>query len=404
MSLLSSYYSSTNHHAMQIPFHKPFITEDEIAEVVDSLRSGWITMGPKTGKFEEEFSEYIGAKHAVAVNSCTAALHLALKVINLKAGDEVIVPTVTFTATAEVVCYFGAKPVIVDVEKGTQNIDSAAVERAITGRTKAIIPVHFGGQPCDMDEILSLAERHKLYVIEDAAHAVPAWYGTRSGRVGRKIGTIGDMTCFSFYATKTLATGEGGMVTTENEEWAEKMRIMRLHGISKDAWKRYTGEGSWHYEVVDAGYKYNMTDIQAGLGRAQLRKVERMWERRKTIAQKYSEAFSSLEEIETPIVKEDRETSWHLYVIQLKREALTTERSRFMDELRERGITTSVHFIPLHRHPFYRDTFGLTREDFPVAERYYERCVSLPLYVGMTDAESDYVIDTVIDTVKRSRR
>lgn len=383
---------------MKIPFHKTYITDDEISEVVDSLKSGWLTMGPKTVRFEEEFGGYIGAAHAVAVSSCTAALHLALKAIDLRPGDEVIVPTMTFTATGEVVCYFGARPVIVDVQRDTHNMDLKEIERAISPKTRAIIPVHFGGQPCDMDEIMAIAKKHQLYVIEDAAHAVPAGYK------GNRIGTLGDITCFSFYATKTLSTGEGGMITTANDEWAERMKVLRLHGISKDAWKRYSDEGSWYYEVVEAGYKYNMTDMQAGLGLAQLKKIEWMRGRREEIAGKYTSAFTALPEIMIPRVKPDRETAWHLYVIKLNLEALSINRSRFIEELKGRGIGTSVHFIPLHRHPFYQRTFGCGAGDYPNAEWIYERCLSLPVYPGMTDEEVDYVIHTISDIVKCFKR
>ncbi len=383
---------------MHIPFHKPYITEEEISEVVDSLQSGWLTMGPKTVRFEQELGKYIGAKHSIAVNSCTAALHLALKAIGLNTGDEVIIPDMTFTATGEVVCYFGARPVIVDVDKETHNLKPEAIEKAITSKTRVIIPVHFGGQPSEMDAIKKIAENHKLIVIEDAAHSLPAWYRNQ------KIGTIGDMTCFSFYATKTLATGEGGMVTTENDEWAEKINSLRLHGISKDAWKRYTEEGSWYYEVIEAGYKYNMTDIQAALGLAQLRKLEWMWERRKDIAQRYTDAFNSTREIITPIVRSDRKTAWHLYVIKLNPEALRIDRSAFIEELKQRGIGTSVHFIPLHRHPFYQKTIGYNAKDFPDAEWLYECSISLPIYPGMTDEEIDYVIDNTLDVCKKWRR
>lgn len=399
---------------MQIPFHKTYITDDEIAEVVDSLRSGWITMGPKTVRFEEEFNRYIGSKHSIAVNSCTAALHLAFKAIDLKAGDEVIVPTMTFTATGEVVCYFNAKPVIVDVEKDTRNIDIEKIERAITSKTKAVIPVHFAGQPCDMDQIMQLAKSYNLNVIEDAAHSLPAWYKSNQSAVSsqqsekeeilKKIGTIGDMTCFSFYATKTLATGEGGMVTTENDEWAERIKILRLHGISKDAWKRYSGEGSWFYEVIEAGYKYNMTDIQAALGLAQLKKVEWMWEKRKGIADKYTKAFRNSEFIGTPKVKDGRTSAWHLYVIKLNLDALSIDRAQFIEELKTRGIGTSVHFIPLHKHPFYRDTFGYNSRDFPSAEWLYERIISLPVYPGMTDKEGDFIVESVLDVCEKFKR
>jgi len=304
----------------------------------------------------------------------------------------------TFTATGEVVCYFGAKPVLVDVEKDTHNIDISSLEKAVTPKTRAIIPVHYAGQPCDMDEIRQLAGNYKLIIIEDAAHSLPAWYRDK------KIGTIGDITCFSFYATKTLATGEGGMVTTENDEWAEKIKIMRLHGISEDAWKRYSQEGSWYYEVVDAGYKYNMTDIQAGMGLAQLKKVESMWDKRKAIAQKYTDAFQSMKEIVTPAVKADRETAWHLYVLKLNLDALKIDRNRFIEELKQRGVSTSVHFIPLHRHPFYKSSFGYDGKDFPVAEWIYERIISLPIYPGMSDKEIDYVIESVKDVCRRFKR
>lgn len=383
---------------MEISFHKPYITEEEITEVVDSLKSGWLTMGPKTVRFEEEFSRYIGAKHSIAVNSCTAALHLALKAINLQKNDEVIIPTMTFTATGEVVCYFGAKPIIVDVDRDTHNISVSEIEKAITSKTKAIIPVHFAGQSCDMDGIMQLAKSHELKVIEDAAHSLPAWYKNT------KVGTIGDMTCFSFYATKTLSTGEGGMVTTENDEWAEKIKILRLHGIAKDAWKRYSRNGSWYYEVVEAGYKYNMTDIQAGLGIAQLKKLEWMWERRRDIAERYTDAFMSSECITCPTVKPDRISAWHLYVIKLNPEALKIDRDGFIEELKQQGISTSVHFIPLHRHPFYRNSFSLDGKKFANADWIYERSISLPIYPGMTEEEITKVIETVSETAKRFRR
>jgi perosamine synthetase len=383
---------------MEIPFHKPYITEDEISGVLNALRSGWITMGPTTVEFEERFKEYIGSRNAVSMNSCTACLHLALKTIGLKEGDEVIVPAVTFTATAEVITYFNAIPVVADVEKETCNVDINEIEKKITKRTKAIIPVHYAGQPCDMDEILHIAKAYKLFVIEDAAHAIPASYKNK------KIGTLGDMTCFSFYATKPLTTGEGGMVTTENDEWADKLRILRLHGISKDAWRRYTNEGSWYYEVVDAGYKYNTTDIQASLGLAQLRKVDWMCKQRTEITEKYSEAFQSLPEVILPSLKNDRKSAWHLYVIKLNLEMLKIGRNQFIEELKEKGIVTSVHFIPLYRQPYYRDVFGYDAKEFPVSEWIYERIVSLPVYPGMSSDNKEYVIHAVGSLLKKHRR
>jgi len=391
-------YDKGAEKTLEIPFHKPYITEDEVSGVLDSLRSGWITMGPKTIEFEKSFGEYIGSRNAVSMNSCTACLHLALKVLDLKEGDEVIVPAVTFTATAEVIAYFRAVPVLVDVDDVTCNIDAAKIEEKITARTKAIIPVHYGGQPCDMDEISVIAKRHNLFVIEDAAHAIPARYR------GRRIGTIGDITCFSFYATKTLATGEGGMATTENDEWAERMKILRLHGISKDAWKRYSKEGSWFYEVVDAGYKYNMTDIQAALGLAQLRKVEWMWRRRSEIARIYTESLRGFQEILLPSVKPDRESAWHLYPIRLNPDQFACTRDIFIERLKERGVSTSVHFIPLYRHPYYRDTFGFDAAEFPVSERIFAGTVSLPLYPGMAEEEILWVAASVADVIGQCRR
>ena len=381
-----------------IPFHAPEIGDAEIESVVETLRSGWLTSGTKVKRFEDDFAEYIGSKHAVAVNSGTAALHLALDAIGIRQDDEVIVPTMTFTATAEVVLYFKAKPVLVDCQEDTLNLDPKQIEAAITSKTKAIIPVHFGGQPCDMTPILEIAKTHKLYVVEDAAHALPASYE------GKKIGTIGDITCFSFYATKTITTGEGGMATTENSEWAERMRMMSLHGISHDAWKRYTKEGSWYYEVLHPGFKYNLTDIAAALGIEQLRKCDGFWQARKGIAAIYDKAFGDLEEIQTPVRQPDIEHAWHLYVIQLNLERLKVTRSQFIEALREEGIGTSVHFIPLHRHPYYRDKFGYKPEDFPNASSAFERIVSLPIYPKMTEADVESVIGAVRKVVKLNRR
>ncbi|SMO55258.1 perosamine synthetase [Balnearium lithotrophicum] len=383
---------------MQIPFHKPCITEDEINEVVDSLKKGWITMGKKTIEFESQFKDYIGCRNAVAVNSCTAALHLALRAIGLKEGEEVIVPAITFVATAEVVNYFKAKPILVDVEKETHLIDVSKIEEEITPKTKAIIPVHYSGQPADMDEILEIAEKYNLYVVEDAAHSLPAWYK------GRKVGTIGDLIAFSFYATKTLATGEGGMVTTDNDEWAEMMKVLRLHGISKDAWKRYTKEGSWEYDVLDNGYKYNTTDINSALGLAQLKKLEWMWKEREKIANKYNEAFGECEELIPYKVKKDRVSSWHLYPLKLNLKALKIDRNQFIEKLKRRGIGTSVHFIPLYRFTYYKRRFNYSTKEFPNSEWIFERVLSLPIFPGMTKEEVNYVIENVIDIAKRNKR
>jgi dTDP-4-amino-4,6-dideoxygalactose transaminase len=384
--------------SLHIPFHKSYTTDEDIAQVIEAIQSGWLTMGPKTVEFENEFKKAVKATHAIAVNSCTAALHLALKVIGLKENDEVIIPAMTFTATGEVIRYFNAIPVMIDVDRDTHNILPDAIERAVTPKTRAVIPVHFGGQPADMDEIMSVARKFNLYVIEDAAHCFPSFYKNRP------IGNIGDITAFSFYATKTIACGEGGMATTENKEYAENMRIQRLHGISKDAWKRYTKEGSWYYEVVDAGYKYNMSDLQAALGLSQLGKAELMWKKRKNIASTYSHTFLQSPHIQIPIEKNDRISSWHLYVIKLKLETLTISRNEFIEKLSEKNIITSVHFIPLYRHPYYKNICPVNLNNFPNSEWLYERIVSLPIYPGMTEEEIDYVIDNILTITKKHAR
>ena len=380
-----------------LPFHVPCLGNEEIAAVVETLKSGWLTTGTKTKRFEEEFARYLGSRHAVAVNSCTAALHLALEAVGVGEGDEVIVPTMTFTATAEVVLYLKAKPVLVDCLPCTLNIDPAGIERAITARTKAIIPVHFGGQPCDMEAIMKIARRHRIYVIEDAAHALPAKYH------GRMIGTIGDITCFSFYATKTITTGEGGMATTDNPDWAARMRMMSLHGISHDAWKRYAKEGSWYYEVLSPGFKYNLTDVAAAIGLEQLKKCEMFAAARKNIAAAYNERFRTMPEIQVPTCGADLDHAWHLYVIRLKLDRVKIGRDQFIECLKDRRIGTSVHFIPLHLHPYYRESFGYLPTDFPNATEAYNRIVSLPVYPGMTEANVEYVIQAVKDVFGSAR-
>src|SRR5947209_13649072 len=372
-----------------LPFALPHITQAEIDEVVDTLRSWWLTTGPKTKRFQREFAERVGAPYALAVNSATAAMHLALDAIGLQAGDEVLVPVYTFTATAEVVTYFGARPVFVDVDPVTCNLDPTQLEKHITERTRAIMVVHIAGLPAELDAIHAVAKAHNLCVIEDAAHAFPARYR------GRMIGTTSDLTAFSFYVTKALATGEGGMLTTANPEYAERAAMMALHGISRDAWKRYTADGSWYYEVLQAGYKYNMTDIAAALGLHQLARSEWLWERRQAIAERYTEAFSQLPELEPPPNPDYVEHSWHLYLLRLRTERLTISRDAFIQELTKANIGTSVHFIPLHLHPFYRDTYQLAADDFPAALDAYRRVISLPIYPGMTDEDVEDVIDAV---------
>jgi perosamine synthetase len=380
-----------------IPFHSPSVGDEEAQAAAQVIRSGWMTMGQKTIDFEQMFASYVGARHAVGVNSCTSGLHLALDAIGLKQGDEVLVPTITFTSTAEVVCYFKAKPVLVDVDPESLCMDPTDAERRITSKTRAIIPVHYAGQPCDMDAIQALATRHGLRVIEDAAHSLPASYR------GVRVGAISELTAFSFYATKTLTTGEGGMITTDDDELAKRMRIMRLHGIGRDAWKRYSAAGSWFYEVLDAGFKYNLTDIQSAIGIVQLGKCDQMRALRARIAERYSTAFSAERALQPPTVEADRESAWHLYVLRLNLEQLTIDRSEMIEKLKEQGIGTSVHFIPLHIHPFYRDTYGYREDQFPVATQQYQRYLSLPIFPGMTDDQTDFVIEMVLHNVRSAR-
>lgn len=368
-----------------LPYCLPQIGEEEIAEVVDSLRSGWLTTGPKVKRFEADFAAYAGARHAIAVNSCTAALHLALAGCGIGRGDEVIVPTLTFCATANVVEHLGARPVIVDVDEyGLLRAETA--ERAITPRTRAIIPVHFAGQACDLDPLCALARRYGLSLIEDAAHAVGASYR------GRRIGTHGRATAFSFYATKNLSTGEGGMITTNDDGLAALARRLSLHGMSRDAWNRYSESGSWYYEVTEPGYKANLTDLQASLGIHQLRKLDGFSARRRQIAQAYTRALAPYRCLRLPTELPGRVHVYHLYPVQLDTTALSINRSAFIEQMGRRRIGTSVHFIPLHRHPYYRDRYQLREADFPNAEAYYAGCVSLPLYPRMTDGDVQDVI------------
>jgi len=381
---------------ISIPFSLPTIDEEDIAQVVDTLRSGWLTTGPKTKQFESDFAAYIGCKHAIAVNSCTAALHLALDAIGVGPDDIVATTPMTFAATAEVIRYMGARPLFVDIDEATLNISPESLADTLgkmplgdLRRLKAIIPVHMAGQPCDMDPILEVAGRYGIKVVEDAAHTLPARYK------GRMAGMLGDIGAFSFYTTKCITTGEGGMVTTDNDEYAEKMRVMSLHGISKDAWKRYTKEGSWYYEIMSPGYKYNMPDILGALGLEQLKKADRLLGIRSSMAETYNRAFREMPGVELPFVSPDVQHSWHLYIIKLDLGRLKISRGRFIDELRERGVHTSVHFIPLHLHPYYRNTYGYLPSDFPKAAALYERILSLPLYPRMTDEGLEYVIDSV---------
>jgi len=381
-----------------LPYHRALIDEEEVSAVLEVLRSGWLTTGPRVREFETEFARYVGARHAVAFSSCTAALHLALATINLQEGDEVIVPTMTFASTGEVVLYFKARPVLVDCKKGTFHLDPEQFAKAITNHTRAVIPVHYAGYPCEMKEILEIASQHGLKVIEDAAHALPSRYKDRI------IGTLGDITCFSFYATKTLTTGEGGMATTENAELAERMRMLSLHGINKDAWKRYTAEGTWRYDILETGYKYNLTDLQASLGIAQLRKCDGMWARRAALAERYNDALGYLEAFEIPQLPKEGQHAWHLYVVQVDPSVLRIDRNQVIEELRSRGIGTSVHFIPLHLHTLYQRQLGYETGQFPNAEERFERAISLPIYPAMADEDSNRVIEALHEIAREYRR
>jgi len=383
---------------VHIPFHRPSLGEDEVRAVADVVRSGWLTTGPRCIEFEEKFAHKIGVKHALAVSSCTAALHLALEALGIGAGDEVLVPTLTFAATAEVVAYLKAKPVLVDSEPSFLQIDIRDAERKITSRTRAIIPVHFAGACADMSSVTEFAAAHKLHVVEDAAHAFPASYK------GRMVGTISPITAFSFYATKTITTGEGGMVVTNSDELASRMRTMRLHGMSRDAWKRYAAGGTWRYELLDAGFKYNLTDLQAALGIVQLARAEVLRNEREAIAARYTDRLAGCDALTLPSTPVDQTHAWHLYVICVNTEVICAGRDQIIDELQELGIGTAVHFIPLHYHPYYQSRWNYRIGDFPIAERYFDRCISLPLFPGMTVDEIDYVVDTLRRLTTKYRR
>jgi dTDP-4-amino-4,6-dideoxygalactose transaminase len=374
-----------------LPFALPDIGAEEIAEVMDSLNSGWLTTGPKAKRFEKEFSEFIGSGvEAVAVNSATSGLHLALDAVGVGPGDEVITTPYTFTATAEVIRYMGADAVFADIDPLTFNIDPAGIERALTKRTKAIIPVHLAGLACDMDAILKIAQGNGLKVIEDAAHALPAKYK------GTLIGALdSDATVYSFYATKPVTTGEGGMVVTKDSRVASRCRVMRLHGINSDAFDRYRStRPSWFYEVIAPGFKYNLSDIAASIGLHQLKKAHRLRGRRERMAGMYDEAFKGLPLLLPPKAGEGSAHAWHLYVTRIARDAGIT-RDRFIEEMAERGIGTSVHYIPLHMQPYWRDRYGLKPEDFPNATALYEMAVSLPLFTKMTEDDQQRVIRAV---------
>ncbi|WP_085834158.1 DegT/DnrJ/EryC1/StrS family aminotransferase [Clostridium merdae] len=375
-----------------IPYNVPDITEAEIDEVVATLKSGWLAKGPRTMQFEKQFAEYLGAKYAVAMNSCTAALHMSLVAQGIGPGDEVITTPMTYVATANTIIHTGATPVLADIDYRTTCIDPDEIEKKITPKTKAIVPVHYSGQVCDLDRIYDIAEKHNLFVSEDAAHALWSRYK------GRLIGnSLKGAASYSFYATKNLCTGDGGMLITDDEETAVKARMFSNSGMSQNAWNRYAKGGTWKYDIAEFGYKNNMFDMQAALGLVQLRRLEEMQEARLKIAARYQEAFGAMDAIEEPFVPEYTTHCWHLYVLRIVPEVLTIDRDQFITELNARNIGTSVHFIPVHNMSAYTKRFGYKPDDFPNTQKHFERCLSLPLYPGLTDEQVQYIIDAVAD-------
>lgn len=387
-----------NRKGRPVAFHVPSIDDGEIAAAVETLRSGWLTMGPRTQAFEAAFAEAVGAKFAVAVSSATAGLHLSLNAYGIGPGDEVLVPTMTFVATAGAVIHSGAQPKLVDCDVDTLNISVEDAARRCGPKTRAIVPVHFAGHPCRMDEIHALAREKNLLVLEDAAHAFPAKFG------GRTIGSLSTLTAFSFYVTKNFTTGEGGMVTTDDETLNDRMRCRRLHGMTRDAWRRYSAEGSWRYDVSYPGFKYNMTDIAASIGLVQLTRVAELQARRYAVVERYRAALAGLEEIELPVCRPGVEHAWHLFVIRVRTERLKIGRDAIMQALKDEGVGTSVHFIPLHEHSYYRDTLGYRPDEFPHAASVSDRVISLPLYPRMEPADVDRVAAVLGDVVRRNRR
>lgn len=392
---------------LNVPFFRPLISEEAISEVADCLRSGWLTTGPRVKQFETEFAEFVGAIHAVAVNSCTAALHLAVEALNLKPGQGVLVPTMTFAATAEIVLYQGAIPILVDCDPVTLNMNlddaekklQAASDGSLTGDSMevvGIIPVHVGGLMVDLDQVDAFAQQHGLWVIEDAAHALPSSFRSDAQQPWRRCGAnTASVTCYSFYANKTMTTGEGGMAVTSDQRLADRMRQMSLHGLSHDAWKRFQGSGNWDYRIVAPGYKYNLTDLAAAIGLHQLQRVEAMRQEREEIAEYFLQQFAGICQMELPPRPANRIHSWHLFPIRLCLDELTISRNEFIQQLRERGVGCSVHWRPLHLHPYYEDSLQWRSSDCPVATSVWERLISMPIFPGMSEAELQHVAGVV---------
>jgi perosamine synthetase len=395
---------------MNVPFFRPSITEAEIGEVANCLRSGWLTTGPMTKRFETEFATAVGGQYAIALNSCTAALHLALEALEVRPGDTILVPTMTFAATAEVVRYMGAMPILVDCDPVTFNMDLADAERKLselaTGKLPAqvgrsarvvgMIPVHVAGHMMDMQKVNAFAKRHNLWVIEDAAHAFPAAWRAGADTPWQRCGENSSLvTCYSFYANKTITTGEGGMAVTHDSQLADRMRMMSLHGLSRDAWDRYRGGASWDYRIIAPGFKYNLTDVAAAIGVHQLGRAETLRLEREEIAKRYRTDFAEIAALELPPICENRLHSWHLFPVQLRLEKLSIDRNAFMEKLKASGVGCSVHWRPLHLHPYYEENFGWLPAHLPTASSIWPRLVSLPLYPGMTDEEYSHVVTTV---------
>jgi perosamine synthetase len=400
---------------LEVPFYRPDIGRSEIEEVTAALRSGWLTTGPRVKHFEQQFAASVGAQHAVALNSCTAALHLAVEALGLGPGRGVLVPTMTFAATAEVVRYLGGIPILVDCDPKTGNMDLADARHRLEsvastrppGRLAApptvvgVMPVHVGGLMLDPSAVAAFAEAHGLWVVEDAAHAFPAAWRPHAGRPWQRCGeATASVTCFSFYANKTITTGEGGMAVTMRPDLADRIRLMSLHGLSHDAWGRYSGSGSWDYRIVAPGYKYNLTDLAAAIGLEQLARAESMRQKRENIARRYLAALETIEEIELPVEDPDRVHAWHLFQIRLNLDRLSVTRDEYVHKLREAGVVCSVHWRPLHLHPYYEELFGYRPEDYPRASEMFRRTVSLPLYPGMTEQDIQHVISAVTKTIQ----
>ncbi len=381
----------------KVPFYKVTLDESDIEQVVKTLRSGWLTTGQVTHEFEEEFAGYVGAKYALAVNSCTAALHLSLLAAGVGPGDEVITSPYTFVATTETIIQTGATPIFVDTEPDSFNIDLDRISAAATKNTRAVVPVHIAGLPIDLTKLDALRRKYKLTIIHDAAHALGA------GWRNRMVGSTADFSCFSFYATKNLTTGEGGMISTNNERAYEELRILSLHGMSRDAWKRYSGKGSWKYQIVRLGYKYNLSDINATLGIQQLRRFAAIQKQRHELAATYQHYLQDIEELILPEEPAGVTHAWHLYIIRLLH-ASESRRDDVIEQLKSLGIGTSVHFIPLHMQPYYRKRYGFRRDDFPNAYKLYRSAITLPFYVDLTEADIKYVADCLRRILSRNRR